>query len=169
MKSIVYPGTFDPVTLGHLDLLERSIQLFDEVIIAVSQGRKPCLFTLEERIDLIEQVIKEENIRGNVRVKGFNSLLVNFLRENDTRFLLRGLRTVMDFELEFQLANANRTMYPELETVFLIPDEGLANISSSLVREIAALGGNLTSFVHPKIAEALSKKHQASSPPGEHK
>lgn len=161
MKTIVYPGTFDPVTLGHLDLLHRAAQLFDQVILAVSQGMKPSLFTLDERIALIEQAIKEKNTQRNIRVTGFSCLLVDFMRANQVKFLLRGLRTVMDFEFEFQLANANRVMYPEVETVFLMPDEGLAKISSSLVREIAALGGDITPFVHPEVVAALQKKNQS--------
>ena len=158
MKTIVYPGTFDPVTLGHLDLLPRALNLFDRLIIAVSQGMSPTLFTLTERIELIERVLQQEKIHQNIIVKGFDCLLVDFMKQNQVSFLLRGLRTVTDFEFEFQLANANRVMFPEIETVFLMPDEGLAKISSSLVREIAMLKGNIVPFVHPVVAAALKKK-----------
>lgn len=161
MKTIVYPGTFDPVTLGHLDLLPRALNLFDRLIIAVSKGMESTLFTLEERIGLIERILEPEKGRQAVVVKGFDCLLVDFMKQNQVRFLLRGLRTVTDFEFEFQLANANRVMYPEIETVFLMPDEGLAKISSSLVREIAMLNGNITPFVHPVVEEALKRKFAA--------
>ena len=161
-RVIVYPGSFDPVTLGHLDLLQRTVKLFDRVIIAIAHGTKPTMFSMPERIALMKQVLQERKLESLTRVESFDCLLVDFMRANHARFLLRGLRTVTDFEFEFQLARANRLMYPETETVFLMPDEGLSFISSSLVREIATLRGNLSSFVPPCVEEALKKKVAAT-------
>lgn len=161
-RTLVYPGSFDPITFGHIDLLHRATQLFDHTIIAVSGSStvKQPMFALSERIELVKKVVQKENIANKVEVEveGFNSLLVDFMRTNKTRFLLRGLRTLTDFEFEFQLANVNRLMYPEIETVFLMPDEGFAYISSSLVREIALLNGDISKFVPPLIATALRNK-----------
>ena len=159
-NTLIYPGSFDPITLGHLDLLHRAVNLFDNVIVAVAEGPKKTLFSIEERIAMIEEVLKNEGLQSRVTTQGFNSLLVDFMRANNARFVLRGLRTVTDFEFEFQLANVNRRMYPQIETVFLMPDEGLAYISSSLVREIASLNGDLSQFVPATIAAALKKKFQ---------
>lgn len=164
-RVIVYPGSFDPVTLGHLDLLQRAVKLFDRVIIAIAHGTKPTMFSAQERITLIKQVLQERQLESVTHVESFDCLLVDFMRANRARFLLRGLRTVTDFEFEFQLTRANRLMYPETETVFLMPDEGLSFISSSLVREIATLKGNLSSFVPPCVEEALKKKVATSKKP----
>lgn len=157
-KVLVYPGSFDPITFGHLDLLQRAVNLFDNVVIAVAAGPKKTLFSLEQRINLIEGVMENAGIISQVKVEGFNSLLVDFMRDKNACFVLRGLRTVTDFEFEFQMANVNRLMYPQIETVFLMPDEGLAYISSSLVREIASLKGDLSKFVAPSVEAALKQK-----------
>lgn len=164
-RMLVYPGSFDPMTFGHIDLLHRGLQLFDEVIVAIAAGNsasnysaKKNLFTLAERLDLVQQVLMEEGLDTKVKAEGFDNLLVDFMREKKARFLLRGLRTVTDFEFEFQLAKANRLMYPQIETVFLMPDEGFAYISSSLVREIALLKGDTSKFVPPIIVKALEDK-----------
>ena len=154
--TVVYPGTFDPITNGHIDLVERAARLFDRVVIAIaaSEKKKP-LFTLDERVDLSRQVLKHLD---NVEVTGFSVLLTDFVTEQGSNCVLRGLRAVADFEYEFQLANMNRAIKPDFESVFLTPAEHLSYISSSLVREIASLGGDITPFVAPEVAEALYAK-----------
>jgi len=154
--TVIYPGTFDPITNGHVDLIERACRLFDRVVIGIahSEKKKP-LFTLEERIELAEQSLTGLD---NVKITGFSNLLIDFARENGARCALRGLRAVADFEYEFQLANMNRARYPEFESVFLTPAEHLSFISSSLVREIAGLRGDITPFVPPPVAAALQKR-----------
>jgi len=156
MRTVVYPGTFDPITIGHIDLVERACRLFDHVVIAIAKSeRKGPLFSIDERIDLCRQSLSH---LSNVEVVGFDILVVNFLREQKGCAVLRGLRAVSDFEYEFQLANMNRAMAPEFETVFLTPADHLSYISSSLVREIASLGGDVTKFVHPIVKQALEDK-----------
>ncbi len=156
MRTIVYPGTFDPITIGHVDLVERACRLFDRVVVAIaSSERKRPLFSLEERIGLCEAALG--HIR-NVEIVGFDILVVKFLRERKGCAVLRGLREVSDFEYEFQLANMNRAMDPEFETVFLTPADHLSFISSTLVREIASLQGDVTKFVHPSVRAALLEK-----------
>ena len=138
MPTAVYPGTFDPITTGHIDLVERAAKLFDHVIIAVaSNQKKGPLFSVDERVDLCRRIFAAY---PNVEVRGFNILLTKFLREVDAHVVLRGLRAVSDFEYEFQLANMNRALDPTFETVFLTPADHLSYISSSLVREIASRG-----------------------------
>lgn len=160
MPVVVYPGTFDPITNGHIDLVERALKLFDKVIIAVaSNQKKGPLFPIDERVELIREVFRDQ---PNVEVRGFNILLTKFLRELDAHVVLRGLRAVSDFEYEFQLANMNRALDPDFETVFLTPSDHLSYISSSLVREIATLGGDVTRFVHPLVVDAL--KHRVGNP-----
>ncbi len=156
MKTIIYPGTFDPITNGHLDLIERASAMFDQVLIAVaySEKKKP-MFTLEERIDLCQRATAH---LPNIAIKQYSNLLVDFARDNNARFVLRGVRAIADFEYELQLANMNRAMYPEFETVFLTPVEGFAFISSTLVREIASMGGNADQFVPPVVVEALHQR-----------
>lgn len=156
MAIAVYPGTFDPITNGHTDLVRRAAKLFDKVIIAVAANpsKKP-VFTLEERVALAKEVLGDID---NVEVCGFDSLLVHFVKARSAQVILRGLRAVSDFEYEFQLAGMNRHLAPELETVFLTPSEKYAYISSSLVREIASLGGDVSKFVHPKVMAELSVK-----------
>jgi pantetheine-phosphate adenylyltransferase len=156
--TAVYPGTFDPITCGHFDLIERAARFYDCLIIAVAQNRnKNSLFSLEERVDLAREV---SGHLPNVKVIGFEGLLVDFVKEVDGNVLLRGLRAVSDFEYEFQLASMNRKLAPEVETMFMTPAEQYSFISSSLVREISALGGDISNFVHPTVSEALRRKHE---------
>ena len=156
MSIVVYPGTFDPITNGHTDLVERAARLFDRVIVAVAAGgAKQTAFSAERRVELATEVLAGV---ANVEVCGFDTLLVEFARARGAAAILRGLRAVSDFEYEFQLASMNRHLSPEIETLFLTPAEQFAYISSSLVREIAGLGGDVTSFVHPSVAAALSKR-----------
>lgn len=154
--TVVYPGTFDPITNGHIDLVERAARLFDRVVVAIaSSERKGPLFALEERVALCNSVLSHLD---NVEVTGFNVLLTDFVTEQGSNCVLRGLRAVADFEYEFQLANMNRAIKPDFESVFLTPAEHLSYISSSLVREIASLGGNITPFVPPAVSDALYEK-----------
>lgn len=157
MPSIaIYPGTFDPITNGHIDLVRRAARLFDDVIlgVAVYPGKSP-LFSLEERVDLAKQALKDAD---NVEVVGFDGLLVEFARTQRAQAVVRGLRAVSDFEFEFQLAAMNRKLAPELESLFLTPAEEYAFISSSLVREVAQLGGDVSAFVPPAVRTALSRR-----------
>lgn len=153
----IYPGTFDPITNGHADLIERAANMFDEVIVAIaSNPSKQPLFTLEERVDLITQVSAKLD---NVTVKGFTGLLANYAKDNQADVLIRGLRAVSDFEYEFQLANMNRRLNPDLESVFLTPSEENSFISSTLVKEVALHQGNVSQFCHPIVNEALILKY----------
>ena len=153
MKTVIYPGTFDPLTNGHIDLVERAAQLFGQVVVAIAYSEKKTpLFSLEERIALCEASLSHLD---NIEVCGFNNLLTDFAKSKNARCVLRGLRAVSDFEYEFQLAGMNRRLAPEVETLFLTPAEQYAYISSSLVREIAALGGDVSEFVHPLVRGAL--------------
>ena len=156
MQRAVYPGTFDPMTMGHVDLVKRASKLFDSVIIAIasSDSKKP-MFSLDERIEIGNKIFADD---PKVEVVGFSGLLVNFAKDNDANILIRGLRVVADFEYEFQLANMNRAMSPEIESVFLTPKEEYSYISSSLVKEIATMGGDVTRFVDPVTLEALNQK-----------
>ncbi|MBE9538491.1 MAG: pantetheine-phosphate adenylyltransferase [Proteobacteria bacterium] len=154
--TVIYPGTFDPITNGHVDLTERAARMFDRVIVAIAYSEKKTpLFSLEERISLCEQSLSHLD---NIEVLGFSNLLIDFAKSQGSHCVLRGLRAVADFEYEFQLANMNRAMYPEFESVFLTPSEHLSYISSSLVREIAAMDGDIRQFVPPMVADALSSK-----------
>ena len=157
-NRVVYPGTFDPITNGHKDLIERAASMFDEVVVAVAASeKKGPLFTLEERVALAEESLSHLD---NVKVVGFSKLLAHFCKDQDANILLRGLRAVSDFEYEFQLANMNRQLAPDLETVFLTPAEHLSYISSSLVREIALLDGEVSKFVPKPVQAALMKKRE---------
>ena len=159
MKRAVYPGTFDPITLGHLDVLARAVRIFDEVIIAVAEDSgKDASFSVTERVKLIEQCIGSESWVSRVRIASFQGLLVEFARKEKAVAVIRGLRAVSDFEYEFQLALTNRRLHPELESVFLMPRETLAFLSSNLVRELARLGAPLEEFVPPAVVKALHKK-----------
>lgn len=156
MKTIVYPGTFDPITNGHVDLVERASRLFHRVIVAIaSSKKKEPLFNLEERICLAENALSHLD---NIEVLGFDYLLVNFVKDHNADAILRGLRAVSDFEYEFQLANMNRALSPEVESIFLTPSEKLSYISSSLVKEIGSLGGEINAFVPPCVRDALATK-----------
>lgn len=156
MKKVVYPGTFDPITNGHIDLIERACRLFDHVVIAIATSKtKRPLFTLEERVKLVKDSLQHLD---NVEVCGFEGLLVNLVRDKQANAVLRGLRAVSDFEYEFQLANMNRALAPEMESLFLTPSEHLSFISSTLVREIASMGGDVKKFVSPAVEQALEEK-----------
>ena len=159
--TAVYPGTFDPITNGHSDVIGRAAGLFDRVIVAVaaSAGKNPA-FDLRRRVELADVVLAQWD---NVEVRGFDILLVDFAREVKAKVLLRGLRAVSDFEYEFQLSGMNRVLAPELETLFLPTAEQFAYLSSSLVREVAALGGDVEAFVHPAVSEALADRFNVNS------
>lgn len=152
----IYPGTFDPITNGHSDLVERSARLFDRVIVALAANpKKAPVFSLDERITLARTVLGEF---GNVEICGFDGLLVDFAHEKGANIIIRGLRAVSDFEYEFQLAGMNRKLAPDIETLFLTPAEQYSYLSSSLVREVASLGGDVSPFVHEKIVAELTRK-----------
>ncbi|WP_257281039.1 MULTISPECIES: pantetheine-phosphate adenylyltransferase [unclassified Endozoicomonas] len=156
MSKVIYPGTFDPITKGHLDLVERAARIFDNVVIAVAESpKKKPLFDLTKRVELAEEVTAHLD---NVSVTGFSSLLAHFLEEQKATVILRGLRAVSDFEYEFQMANMNRILAPKVESLFLTPAEQYSYISSTLVREIASLGGDIDKFVSPCVQEALKDK-----------
>ena len=159
MIKAVYPGTFDPLTRGHEDLVRRASTLFDRIIVAIADSKaKRPFFTLEERIAMAKEVLADVK---NVQVVGFSGLLTEFVRKQGARVVLRGLRAVSDFEYEFQLAGMNRHLYPEMETIFLTPSEQHMFISATLVREIAILGGDVTEFVHPSVAKRLKERSTA--------
>jgi pantetheine-phosphate adenylyltransferase len=152
----VYPGTFDPITLGHEDLMRRAARLFDSVIVAVadSSAKKP-FFTRDERVAMTREVVKDLK---NVEVKGFSGLLMEFVQQNKARVVIRGLRAVSDFEYEFQLAGMNRGLYPDVETLFLTPGEQYMFVSATIVREISVLGGDVSKFVPAHVAKQLKAK-----------
>lgn len=155
-KTAIYPGTFDPITNGHIDLIQRAAKMFDNVIVAIaSNSKKNPKFSLEERIDMAEKVLSDCT---NVRVKGFQELLVDFAKKENAMILIRGLRAISDFEYEFQLASMNRNLAPDIESIFLMPADEYSFISSSLVKEVASLGGDISNFVHPLVNEALKTK-----------
>ncbi len=152
--TAIYAGTFDPITNGHTDLLRRACDLFDHVILAIaSNSKKNPKFTLEQRIQLAEEVYGHK--ADNLSIMGFSTLLTDFAHEQGASVLIRGLRAVSDFEYEFQLASMNRNLRPEIESVYLMPEEKYAFISSSLVKEVASLGGDVSRFVHPAVLDAL--------------
>lgn len=155
-KRAVYPGTFDPITNGHEDLIQRASRLFDEVIVGVahSQAKRP-FFSLDERVSLAKVVLEQYR---NVKVLGFSGLLSEFVKEQQAGVILRGLRAVSDFEYEFQLAGMNRRLAPGVETLFLTPSDKYLFLSATIVREIAVLGGDVTSFVHPLTVQRMRDK-----------
>jgi pantetheine-phosphate adenylyltransferase len=155
MTGAMYPGTFDPITNGHHDLVRRAAEIFDRVVVAVASnpGKAP-LFTLEERVDLARRVLGDI---PNVEVTGYSGLTVDFAKQNGLRVVVRGLRAVSDFEFEFQLATMSRHLSDQVDYVFLTPTEQFNFISSTLVREIASLGGNVAQFVHPEVEAALRR------------
>ena len=155
-RRAIYPGTFDPITNGHTDLVRRAAGIFDQVLVAVANNpRKTPMFVLEERVEMSRRVLADI---PNVEVSGYEGLTVDFMRERGFRIVVRGLRAVSDFEFEFQLANMQRHLLPEMETVFLTPQEQFTFISSTMVREIAVFGGSVSEFVDPLVAEALRGK-----------
>ncbi|MFA6378696.1 MAG: pantetheine-phosphate adenylyltransferase [Candidatus Omnitrophota bacterium] len=152
----VYPGTFDPITNGHIDLIERARHIFPEVIVAVAgTSRKKLLFNTEERVAMVKQATKG---MGGVKVQVFNGLVVDFAKKNKTRVLLRGIRMISDFEYEFQMTLTNRRLAEQIETVFLMPSEKYFFISSTLLKEVAALGANISTFVPHFVAQKLKAK-----------
>ena len=160
----VYPGTFDPITLGHEDVVRRATQLFEHVIVAVAAGHhKKTLFSLEERIEMVRDAVK---MYPQVQVEPFSGLLRDFVVSRGGKAMVRGLRAVTDFDYEFQLAGMNRSLMPQVETVFLTPSDKYQFISSTFVREIAVLGGEVTKFVSPSVEEQLAVKVRSLAAPG---
>ncbi len=156
MLTAVYPGTFDPITRGHEDLVRRAVRLFDHVVVAVAESRnKGAFFSMDERVEMTRAVLADV---PQVRVEGFSSLLIDFVAEQGAIADLRGLRAASDFEYEFQLAGMNRNLKPDIETLFLTPSDQYMFISASMIREIAQLGGDVSPFVHPLVAKRLSEK-----------
>ena len=156
MTRAVYPGTFDPLTRGHEDLIRRGSKLFDELVVGVADSRsKSPFFTLDERLAITREALAEYK---NVRVEGFRGLLMDFIRAQSARVVLRGLRAVSDFEYEFQLAGMNRNLYPDVETLFLTPGEQYMFVSATIVREIATFGGDVSKFVQPLVAARIRDK-----------
>ena len=152
---VIYPGTFDPLTRGHEDVVRRAAGLFDEVVVAVAESRSATLFTIEERVGMAREIFAGF---ANVRVEGFSGLLMDYVRAQKARVVLRGLRAVSDFEYEFQMAGMNRSLHPDVETMFLTPAEQYTFISASMVREIARFGGDVSKFVSPLVAAKLIEK-----------
>ena len=159
MKKAVYPGTFDPITRGHEDLVRRAARLFDHMIVAVadSKSKKP-FFSLDDRIQMAREVLAGI---PNIEVIGFSGLLMDFMREHQAKVIIRGLRAVSDFEYEIQMAGMNRNLYPDVETVFLTPGEQYMFISATMVREIATLGGDVSHFVNPLVAARIQRMNRA--------
>ncbi|MCC8126737.1 MAG: pantetheine-phosphate adenylyltransferase [Clostridiales bacterium] len=158
MIKAVYPGSFDPVTLGHLDIIRRAAKVVDELIIGVLvNSAKTSFFTLEERVEMIEQVTQD---LPNVRVKKFEGMTVNFARENEAHLIIRGLRAVTDFEYEMQIAQTNHMIAPDIDTMFFTTSLEYAFLSSTIVKEVAYYGGDITKFVMPEVIDAFNKKHE---------
>ncbi len=157
MIKVVYPGTFDPITSGHEDVVRRAAGLFGEVIVAVAKSRANTLFSLDERVEMAREVFADYT---NVRVEGFDGLLMSFVQSQHARVVLRGLRAASDFEYEFQLAGMNRNLFPEMETLFLTPAEQYTFISATMVREVARFGGDVGKFVSPAVVIRLQQKNQ---------
>jgi len=161
-RLAIYPGTFDPLTRGHEDLARRAARLFDQLILGVADNRnKRSLFSLEERMEMAREVFVDQ---PNITVLGFSGLLTDFMREQGSRIIVRGLRAVSDFEYEFQMAGTNRRLHPDVETLFLTPDEPHLFLSSSIVREVGMLGGDISSFVHPLVAKHVEQKRLSQQP-----
>jgi pantetheine-phosphate adenylyltransferase len=155
-RVAIYPGTFDPITRGHEDLVRRAAGLFDKLILAIAESpSKRPYFTLDERVEMAGEILADMN---NVEIVGFNTLLMDFVHERGAKVIVRGLRAVSDFEYEFQMAGMNRSLYPEVETVFLTPGEQYMFISATMVREIARLGGDVGKFVQPSVNKRLRAK-----------
>ncbi len=156
-KTIVYPGFFDPFTMGHQDIVNRATQIFDQVVVAVAKDSpKSSWFSFEERFEMVKKVFDG---RDNVQVEAFDGLLINYVKKKGYKSLLRGLRTVSDFEYEFQMSLANKTMDLSIETFFMMTDSRFSYLSSTLIREIARLGGDVTQMVPPTVGEKIKKKH----------
>ncbi len=159
-RTAIYPGTFDPITRGHEDLVRRGASLFDKLILAIAESpsKKPR-FSLAERVDMAQEVLSDVK---NVEIVGFNTLLMDFVHQQGAKVVVRGLRAVSDFEYEFQMAGMNRSVYPEVETVFLTPGEQYMFISATMVREIARLGGDVSKFVQPCVNKRLQAQNSAN-------
>ena len=161
MKTAVYPGTFDPVTYGHLDVILRASKLFDRVIVGVlHNSSKSPLFSVEERVNMLKDVTSHF---PNVEVQSFAGLLIDFVRSNDANVIVRGLRAITDFEYELQLAQMNRVIAPEIDTLFLTTNLKYAYLSSSMAKEVAMYGGDISSFLSPEIAEKVREKYAAQA------
>jgi pantetheine-phosphate adenylyltransferase len=159
VKKAVYPGTFDPITRGHEDLVRRAARLFDHMVVAIADSKsKRPFFSLEERVQMAREVLAGV---PNIEVVGFSGLLMDFMREQQAKVIIRGLRAVSDFEYEFQMAGMNRNLYPDVETVFLTPGEQYMFISATMVREIATLGGDVSHFVSPLVAARIQRMSRA--------
>ncbi|GAB6077078.1 pantetheine-phosphate adenylyltransferase [Desulfurobacterium crinifex] len=159
IKKAIYPGTFDPVTLGHLDIVKRGVEIFQELIIGIAENpKKKPLFSLEERKEMFEESLKEIGLYNKVKVKTFSSLLVEFAKKEGAVAILRGIRIISDMDHEFTMASINRKLYPEIETVFLMPSDEYAYLSSSAVREIAFYGGDVSQFVTEFVERKLKEK-----------
>lgn len=160
-KTALYPGSFDPFTYGHLDILERATELFDKTIVTIAvNNKKETVFTGDEREELIHECIKDKSWKDQVEVTQFTGLLVDFAKSTKATTLVRGVRQISDFEYEFRMALMNRRLAPDVETIFLMPDEHLTFVSASLVKEVAYWDGDLTSFVPDHVARALRKKYK---------
>lgn len=155
MKKAIYAGTFDPITYGHVDVISRATKIFDRIVVGVSAGPKTTLFTHKERTELVRRVFSKQE---NIEVLGFSSLLVDFAKEIGAQTIVRGMRAVSDFDYELQLTLTNRKLAPRVETIFLMPSEKYIFVSSSLVKEITALNGDVSKMVPPLVAKALRKK-----------
>ena len=156
MNKAIYPGSFDPVTLGHLDIIERTSKMFDRVIIGVLNNKsKSPLFSVEERVNMLKEVTAN---LPNVEVQSFEGLLIDFVRKNDARVIVRGLRAITDFEYELQMAQTNRVIAPEVDTIFLTTNLRYSYLSSSIVKEIAECDGEISAFLHPAVAEKVREK-----------
>ena len=161
LRRIIYPGTFDPITFGHVDLVGRALQLFDEVVLAIAaDSTKKPLFSIEERKALAEQALASFGTK--VRIATFNGLLIDFVRKENSRAILRGLRAISDFEFEFQMALMNRKLNDSIETLFLMPRGAYTYLSSTIIKEIGRLGGDLSAFVPKRVAEALREKYNVT-------
>ncbi|WP_078058070.1 pantetheine-phosphate adenylyltransferase [Desulfurobacterium indicum] len=159
IRRAIYPGTFDPVTLGHLDIVKRGLEIFPELVIGIAENpRKKPLFSIEERKEMFIESLKEIGINGRVKVKTFNSLLVEFAKQEEAIAIIRGIRIISDMDHEFTMASINRKLYPEIETVFLMPSDDYAYLSSSVVRELAFYGGDVEQFVTPFVKQKLLEK-----------
>ena len=162
-RRIVYPGTFDPITNGHIDLVGRALHIFDEVVLAIAaDSSKKAIFTLEERKAMAERALADFGTK--VRVTVFRGLLVDYVQSEDSHTILRGLRAVSDFEFEFQMALMNRKLNDSIETIFLMPRGAYTYLSSTIIREVARLGGEISAFVPPVVEEALKNKFRGETP-----